>query len=189
MSAKRSSIKMLEINAGMPLFYVIKKLNVPCKTMKVSGYHLYLYDGCFENITELYLKNSHFPKEAILKTIMQQIKTCEILGLECCQFGFKHFTFVALEIGLGRCTKLNVHLSENIYQSNNFMVSVRSMTYFYIPKLIFWLTGQRSGDDLECRRRTQVFRTAHGSPENHLLFPSTFNIFRLRLQSQIFKML
>jgi len=189
MSAKRSSIKMLEINAGMPLFYVIKKLNVPCKIMKVSGYHLYLYDGCFENITELYLKNSHFPKEAILKTIMQQIKTCEILGLECCQFGFKHFTFVALEIGLGRCTKLNVHLSENIYQSNNFMVSVRRTTYFYIPKLIFWLTGQRSGDDLECRRRTQVFRTAHGSPENHLLFPSTFNIFRLRLQSQIFKML
>ncbi|XP_037713224.1 uncharacterized protein LOC119549320 [Drosophila subpulchrella] len=121
MSAKRSSIKMLEINAGMPLFYVIKKLNVPCKIMKVAGYHLYLYDGCFENITELYLKNCHFPKEAILEIIMQQMKACEILGLECCQFGFKHFTFVALEIGFGRCSKLNVYLSENIYQSNNFM--------------------------------------------------------------------
>ncbi|XP_016958540.2 uncharacterized protein LOC108030245 [Drosophila biarmipes] len=121
MSANRSSIKMLEINAGMPLFYVIKRLRVPCKIMKVAGYHLYFYDGSFENITELYLRNCHFPKRNIFEIMMQQLKTCEIFGLQHCQFSFKEFSFVALEIGSGRRTKLNVHLGENIYQSDNFM--------------------------------------------------------------------
>ncbi|KAH8348725.1 hypothetical protein KR084_010197, partial [Drosophila pseudotakahashii] len=121
MSANRSSIKMIEINAGMPYFHVIKNLNVPCKIMKVACYHLYSYDKGFENITEVYLKRCHFPKKAVFENMMQHLKSCEILGLEYCQFDFKEITLIARDIGEGRSTKLNMHLYENIYQSNNFV--------------------------------------------------------------------
>ncbi|XP_070070142.1 uncharacterized protein [Drosophila takahashii] len=122
MSANRSSIKMIEINAGMPFFHVISlNLNVPCKIMKVASYHFYSYASCFENIFEVHLIRCHFPKKAAFENMMQHLKACEYLGLEYCNFYFKEVTLVARDIGEDRSTKLNMHLYENVYQSNNFV--------------------------------------------------------------------
>ncbi|XP_039481244.1 uncharacterized protein LOC120445149 isoform X2 [Drosophila santomea] len=116
--AKRISIDMIELNKSISIADETRGLNVAIKTLKVAKYGMHACEHLRINTNELYIQNSVCVSGHEFETLIQNLKTQQILGLSHCTFVFEDFRFDAQKLGENRTTTLNIYVDQNVYRSH-----------------------------------------------------------------------
>ncbi|XP_017038868.1 uncharacterized protein LOC108086456 [Drosophila ficusphila] len=112
-SLKRNNIKTLEINLNR-----WNEMN-NSETLHINELKLVnaiinpILISTLEHVNEIHLSNCLIHERGILTLLILSSRSCDILDLHSCQFGFDEYTFLAQQIGEKRSKLLNVFWSHS----------------------------------------------------------------------------